>query len=495
MKLTKHLDESQEVFFHKEFQPKRSFVYCYFVEKKYANISSKKSEEKRALYEITFASDIQRFYYYPGTKDIYTFLGFTNQNQLEVAIFQPSLRKAALNRKFYYFPLQDLPSYLTPPVPKRINIDETPKKVIYEPAKDKKISLFIFLEDFQPIDNLFYCYFEEKDIPSRFLSSNHLHNFSFAYQTVFDIQRFVYHPRLQKVFTFFGFLTRVQMMCALQNKKLQSSAKNNEIFIYKKNPENFIIGQSEVEPINYNNVTNQYLNSANISIGTCHRNIFLGLKFGSFIKNPIQNLIGNLIELSNFQNFVPKENLIYICYIEKSFPCQITFKKIGILNCLINCRDIQQYCHFPHSKVVCSFFGFSNFLDLKNNFRRLSNTTQVWIYPYLNLSNEITVENNDMEVTELREFVPKKELIYFYFHENHKENKSENPWGKVFQSFYAIYNAEDIQSSCYYPGTNKIYSFYGFKSKKLLLKAIKHSTFEFKDIYNLKIYNKKDKNV
>lgn len=232
-------DDSPKVSFLKEFSPKRSFVYCYFIEKKYSEKSPKKSEEKKVLYGINFASDIQRFYYYPETKDIYTFLGFKNQNQLEVAIFQPSLRNAALNRQFYYFPLQDLPSYLTPPVSENIKIDDSSESLgSLKPINRKKASLFIFLEYFKPIDGLFYCYFEEKNTPSGFVSSISLNNFTFTPQTVVDIQSSVYFPGTKKIYSFYGFKNKRLLLKAIKHSTFEfKDIYNLNIYDKKKKKE------------------------------------------------------------------------------------------------------------------------------------------------------------------------------------------------------------------------------------------------------------------
>lgn len=74
------------------------------------------------------ASDIQRFCFYPNTKNIYTFIGFSNLDMLYSSIKKQSLKSAAIDQNIYLYPYElnkiD-PSKNTIPNAKPINDLET----------------------------------------------------------------------------------------------------------------------------------------------------------------------------------------------------------------------------------------------------------------------------------------------------------------------------------------------------------------------------------
>ncbi len=69
----------------KTFSPKENILYCYFIEQN-KTIKDQSDTFNQHIYGIDQVIDIQRFCYYPGSKDIFTFLGFSSQLKLKAAI-------------------------------------------------------------------------------------------------------------------------------------------------------------------------------------------------------------------------------------------------------------------------------------------------------------------------------------------------------------------------------------------------------------------------
>lgn len=104
--------------------------------------------------EYGFASDIQRFRYLPFTKEVFTFFGFSNQNQVELAMFQLSLRNSAIDRIIYLYSEQDVYA-ADPNLNTKKNSSCQRKKITSENTQLDIISI----EPFVPKRNLFYIYF------------------------------------------------------------------------------------------------------------------------------------------------------------------------------------------------------------------------------------------------------------------------------------------------------------------------------------------------
>ena len=90
--------------------------------------------------------------------------------------------------------------------------------------------------------------------------------------------------------------------------------------------------------------------------------------------------------------------------------------------------------------------------------KRLSKVTASEIAPILML-DEKEVSNILNELVSEDKLTVREDLIYFYF----EEEISKIP-EKVSRSVNGITNYQDIQRYCYYPGTNNIYSFFGFSN-------------------------------
>lgn len=83
------------------FIPQSNCIYVFFAERDTPTKNILKSRYE-SIFGIGYSLDIQRFRFYPGTKNIYTFIGFVNQNVAKKAI--KTLHKIALNRSVFYYP-------------------------------------------------------------------------------------------------------------------------------------------------------------------------------------------------------------------------------------------------------------------------------------------------------------------------------------------------------------------------------------------------------
>lgn len=88
--------------FYEDFKERPNLVYCYFRENPETLISFSK-QESGPIFGVTNAKDIQRSFYYPGTKEIFTFIGFSNMNQLIDAAMNSDLKNASRSKHVEVF--------------------------------------------------------------------------------------------------------------------------------------------------------------------------------------------------------------------------------------------------------------------------------------------------------------------------------------------------------------------------------------------------------
>lgn len=562
------------------FEPITNLFYCFFKEKKQPTEKDFNKHCKK-LYGIGYASDIQRFCFYPEQKDTFTFIGFSNKNKLESAMTDPSLLSSIIDEKI------ELYSNNEKEVIDDINMTDdniTVKK--NEPKNNLVFSLFI--EKFKPEKDLFYCFFEEKNKPKEFISSTHFRNVEYDQKIINDVQRFYLLHDQRVIYTFLGFLSESDMIATTTNPNFFTLAKNDKIFIYSdnleestKNEENHKIQKAcEIDIdlfesfIPKNNVfyiyfiekrgptfeklkarnrpirqiTNAYdvqrysyypqtkelfsffgfasrkslkrnIEDINLLSATLDGNIyFYGNNIDKIIAVDKKDLF-DLLTTSNikinhhkstnyinkshhendaspeellFNEFSPKENIIYIYLKEIQNPNsnkKSSFESISAF--LKNSNDIQRLCYYPGTKDIYSFFGFLTekpIVNLINNHSFLSKiqNNQVDLYYKTPIKSHCIKSNEN----DFNEFKAKKDLIYFYF----EEEISKIP-EKVSRSVNGITNYQDIQRYCYYPGTNNIYSFFGFSNKNDLIESIKKSTMKLKEILGLKLFNPNNQEI
>lgn len=86
----------------KTFKPEKDLFYCFFRER---NGSPDEVSYKtiNGLFGIYNSSDIQRYFYFPGTKKIVTFIGFTNKEEMFYTIERCNLISAAVGKTIYIY--------------------------------------------------------------------------------------------------------------------------------------------------------------------------------------------------------------------------------------------------------------------------------------------------------------------------------------------------------------------------------------------------------
>lgn len=95
-------DDNSDESNYRTFEPKVNIFYLYFEEKAQPNKKlSDKSYQK--IFGINFANDIQRFHYLPRKNKIFTFIGFSKQNDLNKAQNIQSLKSSAINQRINIF--------------------------------------------------------------------------------------------------------------------------------------------------------------------------------------------------------------------------------------------------------------------------------------------------------------------------------------------------------------------------------------------------------
>lgn len=181
----------------KEFVPKDKLEYLFLAELNEPNYRMITASFKK-LFGIKFAADIQRFRYYPKTKNIYTFIGFSNKKQLDMAFNHYSIRSSSINQSLYLYP------YIVDEKKSSLNVSqnttvETPT-LNNNPIQNNAEKVEIF----QPYDDLYYIYFKEKNY-----SIFNIHEKSsslFGISKIQDIQRgYRINEKDFNCFTFLGF--------------------------------------------------------------------------------------------------------------------------------------------------------------------------------------------------------------------------------------------------------------------------------------------------
>lgn len=437
----------------KTFEPINKLLYCYFKENKQPTEKDIHKHCKK-LYGINSASDIQRFCFYPEQTEVFTFLGFSNKSKLEQAMNQQSLLSSIVDRKIEIYAQNESEE--------EIKEEEIPKK------KESKncLVLSLFIEEFQPEKDLYYCFFEEKNKPKGFISSTRFRNEKYDDISLNDVQRFYLLPNERNIYTFLGFQTEEEQMDAKTNPKFLELAKNEEIFIYSENSSKSTKMERDKE------------------------------------KPTLKNDSGDV-----FYNFIPKNNVLYIFFIEKRGP---NFKRLKARNRPIrqitNAYDVQRYSYYPKTMNLFSFFGFLSRKSLKRNIeninllnatldgkiyfygrniKHITGVNKIDLYNMLKTNNisithfkntQVSNENDSMtEEMIYNEFSPRENIIYIYFKELENTNSFKMNSFENISSF--LKNSNDIQRLCYYPGTKDIYSFFGFLTEKQIENLINDHSF------------------
>ena len=204
----------------KEFKPLKSIYYLFFSElTKPTKLLTNKEYKK--LYSIDNSKDIQRFVYYPNTKNIYTFMGFKNIISRTQIIKCSNISEHALDGNVFIYPYD-----------KSDKKEDVFNESIYHSSVLPNSTIYtksdIKFNEFRPKKNLFYCFSAEIATPSKKLVTKKFENLFFI-KNASDIQRFRYYPNTKKIYSFFGFTNTTKRNNAIKYSALKSASLKKSI--------------------------------------------------------------------------------------------------------------------------------------------------------------------------------------------------------------------------------------------------------------------------
>lgn len=211
------------------FSPQKGLYYCFFGEKTEPN-SFILSKDYTTLFDLANVANVQRFCYYPGTQNIYTFLGFQNKDQRDKAMKNKLFLRSIVNGVVSIYPLDDKAPKKHQKQTKSKNQSTTTEKNDYSKLpKSVKYRKDLGFTEFVPKNNYVYIFFTENQAPKEHILKN-------DYQKIYgidfslDIQRFCYYPGTKKVYSFMGFLNKKVAEKAI--KRLKAVVSNMPTFNY-----------------------------------------------------------------------------------------------------------------------------------------------------------------------------------------------------------------------------------------------------------------------
>lgn len=96
-----------------EFSPRNNLFYFFVSEKTEPNYYLI-NRECTTIFDIKYASDIQRYCYYPGTKKIYTFIGFKTKEERTRAMKNKKILNSVIDQTVTIYPIQENPEKQKP---------------------------------------------------------------------------------------------------------------------------------------------------------------------------------------------------------------------------------------------------------------------------------------------------------------------------------------------------------------------------------------------
>lgn len=101
----KQINQYSNKLVYPTFEPKKNTFYLYLEEVAKPNLNfSERSYQ--TIFGIKNSTDIQRFHLLPGANKICTFIGFSNQKDVKVALNNPSLKSSLIYQKVFIFSTQ-----------------------------------------------------------------------------------------------------------------------------------------------------------------------------------------------------------------------------------------------------------------------------------------------------------------------------------------------------------------------------------------------------
>lgn len=219
----------------KVFNPCEYFLYCFIEEIDEPNIQQA-NEFYAELFGIKNAIDIQRFRYYPGTNNIYTFIGFIDPVQFGYSILNAEIKKHALNNQIYIYPI-DKPEVQVKNIFKQgqDNISNLKNNCSCKNSSTScdlvNCKIESSFKTFVPCKSLLYCFVDEMEKPN-YLNAERFYTDLFRIRHASDFQRFRYYPGTNKIYTFIGFTDPIQMNYSINNSDIKKYAKNHHIYIF-----------------------------------------------------------------------------------------------------------------------------------------------------------------------------------------------------------------------------------------------------------------------
>lgn len=168
------------------FVPIKNLFYCFFAELQQPNYHLLNIYYTH-LFSIRNASDIQRFHFYPGTRNIYTFIGFSDENTMNNNIDKLEKKSIAIDNAIYKYPYVKKADHL-----------------------------------FSPDENLFYVYFKEKNLEVKNYRKCGKSKI-FEIENIKDLQRgFKVQQEDFEYYTFIGFSSKNELKTSIQILQKQS---------------------------------------------------------------------------------------------------------------------------------------------------------------------------------------------------------------------------------------------------------------------------------
>ena len=471
----------------KEFMPKKNLIYYAFIEK---------SNSQNIITEINYASDIQRFCYFPGTEDIFTFIGFIKsvQTAYEHEILRSILNLTNNDNEIYL--------YYTKSQNNSLEAENPSKTESYTTKKHKDSNINIF----NPKKSLFYLFFKE---------TYSLNPIQYQMIDASDVQQRCHHPKSHDIFTFIGFINKEQRDQIIKkrilnqysednliyeyvdsNKEISSMynqpapykttlcqtifvPKRDLIYIYFKEQKglnlNEILGASDIQ-------TNRYLPGTNYKFNF----------FGFISKEEgIQALRNSLINLNDFEvkiylsssnsktltnddlydqptshnycpyltSFIPKKNFFYLYFTENQQPSiNLSNKKYTSLFGVRDASDIQRFRYYPYTHAAYTFIGFSSISKLSKNITKsclksAAYKQQIYIYNSENKKLENYSSNQKAENQNIKNEDNNNNSDEFYVDDNsfYQKSTTNNNTRSSSQKFTSINNTntynQDVTSS------------------------------------------------
>ncbi|KAK8850155.1 hypothetical protein M9Y10_018275 [Tritrichomonas musculus] len=371
-----------------EFVPQTELYYCFIAE--LDDPSAKKLKKKyKKMFSITNVSDIQRYHYYPRSKNIYTFLGFKTDAERQQEMKRGQLQSASIEKKIYCYPFLDIE------LEEESESDEENSSDIDDDQQTEDISALlpkfkeytksdIVFKKFVPKKNLFYCFSAEVFEPIKTMVTKKYTEI-FGIKDASDIQRFCYYPGTKNIYTFIGFSDEASMKSVISQSTMKNSSINQKVYVYpypiaKTGPQKLVTVKTHSKTGDDVRIKSSSIKADGKKQQQEQQTEDISAllpKFKEYTKSDIV-----------FKKFVPKKNLFYCFSAEVFEPIKtMVTKKYTEIFGIKDASDIQRFCYYPGTKNIYTFIGFSDEASMKSvisqsTMKNSSIDQKVYVYPY-----------------------------------------------------------------------------------------------------------------